>query len=491
MPNAFCGLPGRTLEDASASELHPLVIDLNGTLLRTDIVFEMFWSALSRNWTNIYAIGRSCLKGRAAVRQVLQELGPVDPVRLPYDQDVLDLIARRRAQGTRIVLVSTCDKAVLEPISAHLETIDEVHGFDGTHDAEGEAKARDLVTRYGRGGYVYVGDSAADLPVWRDAAFAVTVGVRPGLGARVVKMGSKVETLGSDRTPFRAMIKAIRPHQWAKNVLVFLPMLMAHQLNFVTLGQATLAFVCYCLIASSVYLLNDLLDLEADRAHPRKCRRPFASGSASLAWGTVLAPALLILGLGLALLLGLTFAAVMLGYFAATTMYSFYLKRVLVADICTLAGLYTLRIIAGGIATGVPLSVWLLAFSMFFFFSLAAMKRQTELVAGAASGNKRIKGREYATSDLPLVANMAVSSGLVSVLVMALYLNTDNVRVLYEWRAPLWAICLILLFWINRMVMIAHRGWMDDDPVVFASRDYVSLVCASLIAVCALMGAVL
>ncbi|UWQ21549.1 UbiA family prenyltransferase [Jannaschia sp. W003] len=474
-----------------AADVPVYVVDLDGTLLRTDMLYETFWSALSRDWRNVWPIGRALLGGRARLKRVLQRLGPVNPATLPYDEEVLRSIERRRAEGARIVLASATDEAVLEPIAGHLGVFDAVHGSDGVRNLKGPAKARDLNARYGQGKYVYAGDSVADLAVWKDAASAVTVGVRPGLAARVAQVSGEVEALGDGRHPARAMLRAIRPHQWAKNALVFVPMLAAHRLDLATLGQATLAFVCYSLIASSVYLLNDLLDLDADRAHPRKRNRPFAAGTAPLLWGTVAAPALLLVGLGLATLLGPLFVAVMAGYFVATTAYSFWIKRVLVADVCTLAGLYTLRIIAGGVATGVTLSVWLLAFSMFFFFSLAAMKRQTELVASLHAGGKAAHGRRYATSDLPLVANMAVSSGLVSVLVMALYLNTETVQVLYATAAPLWGICLVLLFWINRMVMIAHRGWMDDDPVVFAARDRVSLVCAALIAAFAVAGTVL
>ncbi|MFP4043823.1 MAG: UbiA family prenyltransferase, partial [Rhodosalinus sp.] len=291
--------------------------------------------------------------------------------------------------------------------------------------------------------------------------------------------------------PLRPLLRAIRPQQWLKNLLVFLPLLVAHRFTLPAIGEAALAFVVFSLVASSVYLLNDLLDLEADRAHPRKRERPFASGALPLSWGTALAPGLLLAGGLLALPLGPEFLGVMAVYYLVTTAYSFVLKRRLVVDICALAALYTLRIIAGGVATGIPLSVWLLAFSMFFFFSLAATKRQAELVSSAEEGAEKAPGRGYMTDDLPLVSNMAVASGYVSVLVMALYINSPAVTVLYSATEPLWGICLILLYWLSRMVMLAHRGQMHDDPVVFAVKDPVSLLCGALIFALVLSGMLL
>ena len=273
-----------------------------------------------------------------------------------------------------------------------------------------------------------------------------------------------------------------------KNLLVFVPMLAAHDLSGTTILATLLAFLAFSLVASSVYLLNDLLDLAADRAHPRKRLRPFASGEVPLIRGTLWAPGLLAAGVLIAASVGWLFLLTMVLYYVTTLAYSFGIKRRAVIDICALAGLYTLRIVAGGAATGIPLSVWLLAFSIFFFFALAAVKRQAELVDGLAAGRASASGRAYEVGDLPLVSQMALSSGYVSVLVMALYLNSPTVQTLYPNPAPLWGICLILLYWLSRVVMKTHRGVMHDDPVVFAVKDRVSLVCGALIMICALLG---
>jgi 4-hydroxybenzoate polyprenyltransferase len=244
----------------------------------------------------------------------------------------------------------------------------------------------------------------------------------------------------------------------------------------------------FSITASSVYLTNDLLDLDADRAHPRKRTRPFAAGTLPLKWGTVLAPGLLVAGLALAALLGPLFLGLMVLYYLLTTLYSFTLKRLLIIDICTLAVLYTMRIMAGGAATGLALSVWLLAFSIFFFFALAAVKRQAELVSSTVEGADKAHGRSYLATDLPFVSMMALAAGYVSVLVLALYLNSASVSVLYSSPAALWGICVILLYWISRVCLITHRGAMNDDPVVFATKDRTSLLCAGLILALAIAG---
>ncbi len=276
-------------------------------------------------------------------------------------------------------------------------------------------------------------------------------------------------------------IRVLRPHQWMKNALIFIPVLAAHQFVGETLTKALLAFVSFSLVASSVYVLNDLVDVEADRAHPRKCKRPFASGAIPVTHGPILTALPLILGSVVAYFLGWGFVAVLLGYYVVTLAYSFWLKKRLVIDICVLAGLYTFRILAGSAATDIALSVWLLAFSVFFFLSLAAVKRQAELVDGIARGKLQASGRGYTTEDMPIVAMMAISAAYVSVLVFALYLSSSSVAELYATPAALWGICLVLLYWLSRMVMVTHRGLMHDDPIVFAVKDKTSLLCFLII----------
>jgi 4-hydroxybenzoate polyprenyltransferase len=467
-----------------------LAVDLDGTLIRTDMLYETFWAAASAQPLSVLAAAGALRHGRAALKRRLAGLAPPDPAALPYDEAVLDHLRSWRAQGGRTALVSASDQGVVDAVAAHLGLFDEAHGSDGARNLKGAAKADFLRARFPEG-FGYAGDHAADRAVWAHAAHAVTVNASAALRAAAEAAAPSAEHLGAPAPQARALLKAMRPHQWLKNVLIFVPMLAAHAFGGATFLSALLAFAAFSLTASSVYLLNDLLDLAADRAHPRKRLRPFASGSLPLRTGTLATPLLLGAGLGLAALLGPALLAVMGAYYAVTLAYSLDLKRRLIVDICTLAGLYTLRIVAGGVATGIPLSVWLLAFSIFFFFALAALKRQAELVSGAAEGELKAYGRGYHVDDLPLVATMAVGAGYVSVLVSALYLNSESVQTLYATPWPLWGICLVLLYWISRLVMITHRGWMHDDPVVFAARDRISQLCGLVILGLAGLGALL
>ena len=470
-----------------------LVVDLDGTLLRSDMLLESFWAAMARDWRTPVRAGIVLARqGRAAMKKLLARDGPVAVSHLPYNPAVLEHVRQWRAGGGRTALVTASSQQLADQVAVHLDLFDEVHGSDGTTNLKGARKAAFLQERFGTGGFDYVGDAEADLPVWDAAHDAITVTPRAGLRRRV-EAGkatgvASVTHLPAKPVPTSAWIRALRPHQWLKNALVFVPMLAAHQLTGPTLAQSLLAFVVFSLVASSVYLLNDLLDLSADRAHPRKRLRPLAAGALPLLHGTLMAPALLLAGLVLALPLGTDFVLVMAAYYIATLAYSLSLKRKLIIDICLLAGLYTLRIAAGAAATGIDLSVWLLAFSIFFFFSLAAVKRQAELVDGAETGTTHAHGRGYAVADMPVVSSMAIASGYLSVLVMALYIYSPEVRTLYVRPEALWGICLVLLYWISRMVMMTHRGHMHDDPIVFALRDRVSLICLGLIVVSAVSG---
>ncbi|MWB79224.1 UbiA family prenyltransferase [Pseudooceanicola sp. 216_PA32_1] len=452
-----------------------LVCDLDCTLIRTDMLYETFWAAVSANWSAPLPALRALMRGRAALKAHLAGAGEVAVADLPYEDEVIDRVRDWRARGGRTALVTGADQSIAERVAAHLGIFDEVHGSDGSRNLKGPAKAAFLEQRFGRR-FAYIGDSRADLAVWEIAAEAITVNASGDLRRAAEARAPQTAHMGQPGPILKPALKAMRPHQWAKNVLIFLPVLAGHALSLATLTQAVLAFAAFSLVASSVYVLNDLLDLAADRAHPRKRFRPFASGALPLRHGTWMAPALLLAGVAIAALLGPAFLAVMAGYYLTTTAYSLWLKRQPVIDICTLAVLYAVRIAAGGAATGIELSVWLLAFSIFFFFSLAAVKRQAELVDGLASGRDKAAGRGYGVDDLPLVAMMATASGYVSVMVMALYVNSPAVTALYTAPEMLWGICGVLLYWLSRMVFITHRGQMHDDPVVFAARDRVSRV---------------
>jgi 4-hydroxybenzoate polyprenyltransferase len=293
----------------------------------------------------------------------------------------------------------------------------------------------------------------------------------------VEHMSERLEQLDiAGRSPSRYLL-ALRPHQWLKNILVFLPMLAAHQLDGATLTATLLAFLSFSMVASAVYVVNDLFDLAADRAHPRKKNRPFASGSIPVSHGVWMALGLVTIGGCFAGLINLEFTLVVAGYFILSTAYSIYFKKQIIIDICVLAGLYTIRIVAGSVAAAVPMSEWLLAFSAFFFLSLAAVKRQAELVDMASREKLGASGRGYKADDLPIVSMVAIGAGYVSVLVLALYINSPTVVSLYANPEALWGVCAVLLYWLTRSIMVAHRGQMHDDPVVYAAKDPVSQLC--------------
>lgn len=457
-----------------------LVVDLDGTLIRSDMLYETFWASFARDWQTPLAALGALFSGRAALKARMADLSIPDPATLPYRPEVLALIKDWRARGGKTVLATAADTDVASSVATHLGLFDAVHASDGTENLKGPAKAALLDRLYGPGGYVYVGDSQSDLPVWQAAGGAITVGADAPLRAAAAGIHPDARHLAPPAglvERARITLRALRPHQWLKNLLIFLPLISAHRFTPDTLLMAVIAFVAFSLVASSVYLLNDLMDIGDDRAHPRKRNRPLASGALPIHTGMALVPVLLVLGLGMAVWLGAGFVAVLVAYYLLTVAYSLILKRRSLIDIAALATLYALRVVAGGVATGIELSVWLVAFSVFLFFALAAVKRQAELVDLENRGLTQVSGRGYTTPDLPVVRQMAMSAGFVSVVVLMLYIQEPANQARYAAPELLLGVCLILLYWIARMVLLANRGQMDDDPVVFAVRDGVSLSC--------------
>jgi 4-hydroxybenzoate polyprenyltransferase/phosphoserine phosphatase len=476
---------------ADVETIRALAVDLDGTLIRSDLLYESFWAALAGNFATPLVALRGLAGGRANLKQNLAAMSTLDVSLLPYNEEVIERVKAYRANGVRTILVTASDITLAQKVADHLGIFDEVHGSDGRTNLKGRTKAAFLEERYGRGGFGYVGDHKADLPVWAAAGRVIAVTPAGALRARVQRAHPDAEIIDHKRSSARAYAKALRPHQWLKNVLIFLPMLAAHRFDAPAIVQSLIAFISFSLLASSVYVLNDLLDLAADRNHPRKRNRPFASGAIPIAHGTGMALGLMIAGFGLAILLGPLFVVAIVAYYILTTGYSLVLKRRAVIDICTLATLYVMRIIAGGAASHIPLSVWLLAFALFFFFSLAAIKRQGELVDAATTGRLKAHGRGYFAADVEIVSQLATASGFVSVMVLALYVNSKEVVALYKHPEALWGICLVLLYWISRLVMITHRGHMHDDPIVYATKDRNSYVCGLLVAAFAIGGALL
>jgi 4-hydroxybenzoate polyprenyltransferase len=460
--------------DIIAGQAVPLVVDLDGTLCRTDTLHEALLMHLSGHPMALVSLPGWLARGRAAFKARLAERMIVTGDLLPLNETVLGLVREARKKGRPVFLVSAADQKQAEAVAAPLGLFDEVVGTGNDRNLKGPAKADYLVDRFGKGGFDYVGDAYADLPVWGAARQAITVGAGPRLCRAVEAVNPKAEHLHAPSKRGRAMLKAMRPHQWSKNTLLFLPMLAAH--DFGEAGVVAMAFLAFCFTASAVYIINDLLDLQSDRSHPRKRFRPFASGDLTAASGLGLTGLLLAGAVALGLFTGsLAFLAVLGGYLVTTFAYSLFLKRKLLVDVLALAGLYAIRIVAGGAAAGLALSPWLLGFSMFLFLSLAAVKRQAELVDQKITGRESA-GRAYEVEDLPVLRGLALSAATAATLVLALYIASDDVQPLYNTPELLWLLCPVLLYWMLRMIMTAHRGRMTDDPIVFAARDRTSLL---------------
>lgn len=457
-----------------------LVVDLDGTLSRTDTLHEALLALVTSDPAKLLKLPGRLGKGKAAFKADVADIGVIDPAELPLNEAVLESLRVARDAGRKTALVSAADHRQVTAVAEAVGLFDEAYGTAEGRNLKGAEKAAFLTAHYGAGRFDYFGDSKADLPVWEAARQAVTVEASPSLRQAAEGVNANTRHISPPQGRARSMLRAMRPHQWSKNALLLLPMLAAH--DFSNLVAVILGIVAFCLTASAVYVINDLIDLGSDRAHPRKRKRPFASGALTATTGAAMAGGLL----GLALIFGLMtgnalFLAVLLAYLVATFAYSLWLKSKLIVDILMLASLYTVRIIAGGVAASVVLSPWLLGFSMFLFLALAAVKRQAELTDQVASGFEN-KARAYQVDDLPILRSIALSASQAAVLVLALYISSDNVQLLYPTPEILWLICPLLLYWLLRMVMKAHRGQMPDDPIVFAFTDS---VCIAIVILCA------
>jgi len=473
------------LENSASHQAYPLVVDLDETLVRTDTLHEALIRVAVKQPLALSTLLRSLRKDKPAFKADVAGYQVMAAADLPMNKDVLHIVEKARADGRKTIITSASHDTQVKAVADYLDLFDDAFGTGseaaGAQNLSGQNKAEFLVARYGEKQFDYIGDCAVDIPVWQVAATAYAVNPSTKLIAQAKAAGVTLVPIVSEADPtWKPYIKALRPHQWVKNILVFLPMLAAQQLDMFVL--AFMAFVLFSMTASSVYIFNDLVDLPSDRAHPRKRNRPLAAGKLPLRDGVIIGVGLIVLSLFVyVLFMPPIFLAVLAFYFAVTVAYSFSLKRKLIVDVITLAGLYTLRIIAGGAATGIMPSPWLLAFSVFLFYSLATIKRQAELLDQMPNQNKAPPGRGYLPSDVSVMQMIAISSGQAAVLVFALYLYSPSVGELYAAPEVLWLICPVLLYWLSRIAVLTHRGFMDDDPIVFAAKDKISLLTAGVV----------
>jgi len=457
------------------SETIPLAVDLDGTLIKTDITWESLLALLKQNPFLIFRIPIWIVKGKAYLKQEIARRITLDVTRLPYNNEFLDFLRKEHDRGRILILTTASDSAVAERIADHLGIFAEVLASNGNRNLKGINKAKVLQEKFGYKGFDYAGNEAADLEVWARSHAAIVVNAPRRLIRQTKTKGCVTRVVTEKKDTLGALLRVIRPKHWIKNSLIFVPLITSQELtNFALVQQAIGAFVAFSLVASSVYLLNDLTDLYNDRRHHEKKNRPFASGELSLPSGLLMIPLFLFAGLCVSLILPRRFLLVLGGYFVLNVAYSLYLKRILLVDVLLLAIFYTLRVIGGSVATDIPLSNWLLVFSVFMFQSLAFAKRVSELQFLRDHEEESTRGRGYVCTDLEQLASLGAASGYIAVLVFTLYLDSPAVKELYSSTATLWIVCPLLLYWISRLWLMVHRRQVSEDPIVFVLKDKVS-----------------
>lgn len=486
-----------TAATPSAATTAPILfVDLDGTLIRTDLLHEAALTLFKESPSGFLRALLRLFHGRAAFKRAVSEAVTPDVRQLPFRKDVSEFIIEQRQRGRKVVLATAADSAWAQSIADEVGVFDGILASDGVRNLKGREKLNAIRAYCGQHGYTefdYLGDSHVDLPIWREAHGACMVAPSGRLLRKVQEFAEPAAIIGVRNAATRSVLSALRPQQWVKNVLLFVPLATSHKVGHFSLSvAAAIAFLCFCLCASAVYVLNDLADVSDDRCHPAKQTRPFASGALPASWGLFLAGGLLTLAFVASVAaLPIGFSGVLAGYFVATCAYSILAKRIAMLDVLVLAGLYVIRIFAGGVATGIVVSEWLMAFSMFLFVSLAFVKRYAELERLLRNKQHVANGRGYRVADIGLIESMGPASGYLAVLVLALYVNGEQVKSLYRNPWLLWMICPILMYWISRVWIKAKRGELSEDPVVFAFQDRVSLclgtVAAGLLVVASLL----
>ena len=467
--------PGKPV--AQEPQSHALVVDLDGTLVKTDLLLESLFLLLRRKPLYLFLVPVWLVLGKASFKQKISQRVLLDVHAIPYREDLLDYLRCQRTAGRILVLATAADAQYARQIADHLKLFDLIFASDGKVNLTGTSKRDRLVREFGEKGFDYAGNGQCDRVVWSSAHKAIVVD--PGLLARskLDKMAEVERVFPGKNNGVLEHLQALRPQHWLKNLLLFVPLFAAHRVHEIGLFEIlAVAFIAFGCCASSGYLLNDLFDLTADRHHPRKRLRPFASGDLKLSYALVMITVLLSLAGILGAIISPLFVVALASYFVLSVTYSLFVKNIVLLDVILLALLYALRIMAGSAAVSIPPSYWLLAFSTFLFFSLALVKRYGELATMRNIEGDTAKARAYESSDGELLAAMGTASGYLSVLVLALYIITGTAQHLYERYQFMWLVCPLLFYWISHVWLTAHRGKMHDDPVVFAIRDRTSRI---------------
>jgi 4-hydroxybenzoate polyprenyltransferase/phosphoserine phosphatase len=456
----------------------PLVLDVDGTFLKTDMLLESFWQALGRAPLKCLKICAANFTNRALLKQELARITDLRTDLLPVNEQVAKLATDSLKQGREVLFASGSDQSLVTQLAKDHGLSDKVFASDGELNMTGGRKAAALVAVYGKGGFDYAGDGSVDKPVWQAAENAIIIGDHPNIAEMLAGNGGNVEQFGGGWRK-RDLLRAMRPHQWVKNVLLFLPLIAAHRIDIAGILIVLAAANAYSMAASSIYIVNDLLDLEADRLHPTKRKRPFASGTVPILVGMLASVLLGGFALGLAFVISLPMLGIVALYMALSLAYSLKLKRMRWVDVATLAGLYTLRVIAGAIAAQVLASGFLVAFIFPTFITLGCVKRLTELTLATSDDN--LPGRGYGRRDRSDLLNVAGLGTFGALLVFFLYSFTDAAASLYANIWMLWLALIPIGAWLVRMVVLGWQGKQDYDPIVFAMRDKFGLAIIAVI----------
>jgi len=465
------------MDQKPKESLKPLVVDLDGTLIKTDILYEGLLKLIKKNFLYLFLLPFWMLKGKYNFKEEIFSRVDINPELLPYNEKLIEFLKEQKNLGREIILATASLKKSADKVANHIDLFSRVYGSENGINLKSKKKRDLLVELFGEKQFDYAGNSKSDIVIFKSCDLPVVVNSNYSIihKAKKINQSSKIF-----KTPnkFIHFVKAIRVYQWIKNSLVFVPLITSQNWYYIhKIKMSLLTIFCFSIIASAGYLLNDLLDLESDRRHLRKRKRPIAAGNVSISLAIITLFFCILVGFGISAYFSIPTFLSLLFYFILTTSYSLVLKRFVLVDIFTLAILYTLRIIAGGVATDIPLSFWLLAFSVFIFFSLAVMKRSAEIIAkGEKSDENKIFGRGYFTDDLSFLNQIGISSGYIGIIVFALYINSSDVIKLYHSPQFLWLACLLLMFWINYLWYSTHRSKMTDDPIIFSITDKVSLL---------------
>jgi len=464
-----------------------ICVDLDGTLVRTDTLQEAAAASFFSDWRTLPNILRWLARGKALLKERLAERWAFNPAQLPYDENLLQSLRQAKDLGHPIVLVTAADHSIASRVGDHLALFDEIIASNGVDNLRGETKARVLAERFPGQGFAYIGNDATDHAVWRIAAVPIVSNASASVARSAHQRYSNAIVLSKRGGQLFPFIRALRPYQWVKNLFVLVPLFTSGALGDTAAWMRSLeAMIAFCAVASAIYLLNDLSDLAADRAHPRKRSRPFASGALNISTGLLAFPALALFGAWLAVLSGAAISVAL--YSVLSLSYTMRLKEQPLIDVFILAGLYTLRVIAGGQASGHEVSLWLLGFSSFVFLALALVKRVSELLRVQSINEQKIARRGYNVQDISILQAIGSSASFASIVVLSLYVQSSTAETIYRRPELLWAFVPLFLFWQCRLWLSTARGYMHDDPIVYAARDWVSWIvfgCVALVALAA------